>query len=191
MPLPGPAPGSWQPSNPMQWARLGEGWLQSCSAEKDLGVWLNNQMNMRQQHAQVAKEANGLLACIRSESQAWNSIGQVDSQTWQSWRCFPTLTTEAHQKTGYFREFLLYNLVFKALLEIAHPLIFTFPRSPDGHAYIYTHHKKEMKAKRIPTRNKYLFHLYMSHLHWGQSVLLCCDSSSDSKCQWPFQVQPK
>ncbi|KAK4818632.1 hypothetical protein QYF61_016603 [Mycteria americana] len=38
-------------SNPMQHYRLGEEWLESCQAEKDLGV---------------AKKANGILACIRN-----------------------------------------------------------------------------------------------------------------------------
>ncbi|KAK4819680.1 hypothetical protein QYF61_009789 [Mycteria americana] len=38
-------------SNPMQCYRLGEEWLESCPAEKDLGV---------------AKKANGILACIRN-----------------------------------------------------------------------------------------------------------------------------
>ncbi|KAK4814206.1 hypothetical protein QYF61_012443 [Mycteria americana] len=38
-------------SNPMQRYRLGEEWLESCPAEKDLGV---------------AKKANGILACIKN-----------------------------------------------------------------------------------------------------------------------------
>jgi len=42
-------------SNPMQICR--EEWLESCPAEKDLGV---------QQCAQVAKKANGILAWIRN-----------------------------------------------------------------------------------------------------------------------------
>lgn len=42
----------------------------------------------QQPNEQVAKEANSLLACIRSKSQAWNLIGQADGQTWQSWRVF-------------------------------------------------------------------------------------------------------
>ncbi|KAK4823063.1 hypothetical protein QYF61_025402 [Mycteria americana] len=41
-------------SNPTQRYRLGEEWLGSCPAEKDLGC------------AQVAKKANGILACIRN-----------------------------------------------------------------------------------------------------------------------------
>ncbi|KAK4820059.1 LOW QUALITY PROTEIN: hypothetical protein QYF61_019001 [Mycteria americana] len=40
-------------SNPMQCYRLGEEWLESCLAEKDLGML-------------VAKKANGILACIKN-----------------------------------------------------------------------------------------------------------------------------
>lgn len=80
------------------------------------------------------------------------------------------------QNVGYFQEFLLYNSVQSTPQDCTATCSHLSLKPWWTYIYLCSP-QKGMKAKRTPTRNRYLFHLYTCHLHWEQSVLLCCDSS--------------
>ncbi|PKU42635.1 hypothetical protein llap_7052 [Limosa lapponica baueri] len=99
-------------NNPMQHYRLGAEWLESCLAEKDLGLLVDCPLNMSLQCAQVAKKVSSILTCIRN-SMFWAPYHKKDVEVLEWFQRRATKLVRGLENKSYeerLRELGLFSL---------------------------------------------------------------------------------
>ena len=66
----------WGNRNVMHTYKMGDTWRDSSPCERDLGVLVDNKLNMSQRCDTAGKKANAILGCIARSREAWRRGGQ-------------------------------------------------------------------------------------------------------------------
>ena len=64
-------------SNARHKSKLGEEWLESSPAERDLGVPVDSRLYMSQQRVLAARRANCIVGCIKHSITSWSKEGKL------------------------------------------------------------------------------------------------------------------
>ena len=71
-------------SNARHKYKLGEEWLESSPAERDLGVPVDSRLNRSQQCVLAARRANCILGCIKHSRSSWSKEGKLHAGVHQT-----------------------------------------------------------------------------------------------------------